>query len=108
MNHETVKTCRLNEQHDVTKVAQLMPENPLELKLKINKLLWEELPAQTTLDEAEKVRAEMTAALGRAERSPSGRAKRLLAGLWQVRLWQEPTGRAIPACRCASPSCSAH
>ena len=31
------------------------PNDPLELKLKINMLLWEELGAQTTLDDAEEM-----------------------------------------------------
>jgi len=55
MNKETVKRSSLNEKADVTKINQLLPENLLELKIKINTLLWEELPAQTTLIKAEKI-----------------------------------------------------
>jgi len=55
MNSETVKQSSLNEKADVTKVNMVMPKNPLDLKLKINTLLWEELPAQTKLHDAEEI-----------------------------------------------------
>ena len=55
MNTETVNQCSLNEKHDVTIVNKLMPSNPVELKTQINMLLWEQLPSQTTVHDAERI-----------------------------------------------------
>ena len=57
MNAETVNECTIGS--DVSQINALMPDEARDkygkLKIKINTLLWEELPAETTLGQAEHI-----------------------------------------------------
>lgn len=61
MNKESIKILSKNENADITKVANAMPlkisspQDLIELKIRINTLLWDELPVQVTIHEAEQI-----------------------------------------------------